>query len=86
MEVIKAVGEELRQEAKFKSSIIDPIEVLGVDSFADSAIVIQSRIRTRPGRQWDVKRAFLLRIKERFDIEKIEIPYPTVTQISRSSN
>jgi len=81
MDVIKAVGEELRQDTKFRASIIDPIEILGVDKFADSAIILQARIRTRPGRQWDVKRALLLRLKERFDLEKIQIPYPTVMQL-----
>jgi small conductance mechanosensitive channel len=84
MEVIKAVGEDLQQDAKLKNSIIDPIEVLGVDSFGDSAIMIQARIRTRSGRQWDVKRALLLHLKERFDVEKIEIPYPTVVQLARN--
>ncbi|MGE3624095.1 MAG: mechanosensitive ion channel family protein, partial [Bdellovibrionales bacterium] len=81
MEVIRDLGEELRQDSRFRSSIIDPIEILGVDKFGDSAITIVARIRTRPARQWDVKRAFLLSLKERFDAEKIEIPYPTVTQL-----
>jgi small conductance mechanosensitive channel len=84
MDVIKAVGEEIRQDPKFRVSILDPIEVLGIDSFAASAIMLQARIRTRPGRQWDVKRALLLRLKERFDQEKIEIPFPTVTQIQKT--
>ncbi len=83
MEVIKSVGEEMRQDAKFKASIIDPIEIMGVDALADSAVILQARIRTRPGRQWDVKRNLLLRLKEGFDKEKIEIPYPTVAQIQK---
>jgi small conductance mechanosensitive channel len=84
MEVLKAVGEELQKDTKYRASIIDPIEVFGVDKLADSAVILQARIRTRPGRQWDVKRALLLRIKERFDQEKIEIPYPTVLQLQKT--
>ena len=85
MEVMKSVGDELKQDSKLRASIIDPIEVFGIDKFADSAIMIQARIRTRPGRQWDVKRALLLRIKERFDAEKIEIPYPTVMHLQKNA-
>jgi len=85
IDVIKAVGEDMRQDAKLRASIIDPIEILGVDSFGESAIMLQARIRTRPGRQWDVKRALLLRLKQRFDQEKIEIPYPTVINLQRTA-
>ncbi len=82
MEVISSVGEELRADPKLRASIIDPVEIQGVDNLGDSSITLLARMRTRPGRQWDVKRAFLLRLKERFDEEKIEIPYPTVRHVT----
>lgn len=83
MDVIKSVADELQKDPQFCVSIVDPVEILGVDSFGDSAINIQARLRTRAGRQWGVKREFLLRLKERFDQEKIEIPFPTVTQVQK---
>ena len=82
MNIIRAVGEDLQKDPIFKRVIIEPIEVLGVDKLGDSSITIRSRMRTRPGKQWDVKRMFLLKLKQRFDKEKIEIPFPTVTNIS----
>ncbi len=83
MDVLREIGAELQEDAVFKRVILEPIEVLGVDDLGASAITIQARIRTRPGKQWDVRRLLLLRIKQRFDKEKIEIPFPTVTNVMK---
>jgi moderate conductance mechanosensitive channel len=53
-----------------------PVEVPGVESLSDSAVVIRSLIRTQPGSQWSAGREFRRRLKNRFDRERIEIPYP----------
>lgn len=54
-------------------------EVLGVDAFGDSGIAIRTVLRTGPGAQWAVAREFRRRLKNRFDHEGIEIPYPQRT-------
>ncbi len=77
--VIREVDEDLRKDETFASDILQPIEVLGLDQFADSAIVIKARIKTRPIRQWAVGREFNRRLKKRFDEKGIEIPFPHVT-------
>lgn len=53
-----------------------PVEVPGVEALADSAVVIRSLIKTQPGSQWNAAREFRRRIKNRFDREQIEIPFP----------
>ncbi|MFQ6674124.1 MAG: hypothetical protein ACE5GH_04990, partial [Fidelibacterota bacterium] len=53
--------------------------ILGLDRFADSAVVIKARIKTVPMRQWRVGREFNKRLKEKFDAENIEIPFPHLT-------
>lgn len=84
MNIMRAVGNDLQQDAIFKRVILEPIEVMGVEKLGDSSITLRARIRTRPGKQWDVRRQMLLKIKQRFDAEGIEIPYPTVTNIQKS--
>lgn len=79
IEVIKSVAAELRKDPKYLHDILEPIEILGVDRFADSAIVIKARIKTKPIRQWDVGRSFNWRLKEAFDAAGIEIPFPQRT-------
>ena len=53
--------------------------VLGVDELADSGVIVRVVMATDPDQRWAVKREFLRRIKNRFDAEGIEIPYPHLT-------
>jgi small conductance mechanosensitive channel len=78
-DAIKAVGKDLQQDPVFKNDILAPVEVLGLDKFAESAMVIKARIKTRPSRQWDVGREFNRRLKKEFDELGIEIPFPHIT-------
>ena len=79
IEIIKQVDHELRQDVRFKNIILEPIEVLGLDKFGDSALIIKARTKTKPIRQWDVGREFNRRLKIEFDKKKIEIPFPHQT-------
>lgn len=79
IEVIKQVDENLRNDPEFKADILEPIEILGLDQFADSAIIIKARTKTKPIRQWAVGREFNKRLKKKFDEKDIEIPFPHVT-------
>jgi small conductance mechanosensitive channel len=79
IDVIKEVDENLRNDPQFKDDILEPIEILGLDQFADSAIIIKARTKTKPIRQWAVGREFNRRLKRRFDEKDIEIPFPHVT-------
>ena len=51
-------------------------EVPGVERFEDSAIIIRTLLRTRPGRHWDVAREYRRRLKARLDAAGITIPFP----------
>ncbi|MFW5887368.1 MAG: mechanosensitive ion channel family protein [Bacteriovoracia bacterium] len=76
VEVIQQVGKELKADPYFGAKMIDDVEVFGVDSFADSAVTIKIRLKTKPIQQWEVGREFRRRIKKAFDKAKIEIPFP----------
>lgn len=86
MRVMKDVAAELKQDAEIGGLMLEPIEVFGLDKFADSAIVIKARIKTTPNQQWIVGRAYNLRLKKRFDEANIEFPYPHRTVIIRGEN
>lgn len=76
IEVMQSVGQSMREDEDFGKLIIEDVEIFGVDKFADSAVVIKGRIKTRPIRQWEVGREFLRRVKLAFDEQGIEIPFP----------
>lgn len=74
--IIREVDEDLRSDAAFADSILEPIEILGLDRFADSAVIVRARTKTKPIEQWAVGREFNRRLKRAFDDRKIEIPFP----------
>lgn len=79
IDVLKQIDEEMRQDAVYGADILEPLEILGLDRFDDSAVVVRVRTKTRPIRQWAVGREFNRRMKARFDELGIEIPFPHVT-------
>ena len=79
MAIIRTIGGELQSEKEFGELILEPIEVLGLDRFDSSAIVIKARITTKPIMQWKVAREFNLRLKKALDKAGIEIPFPHQT-------
>jgi small conductance mechanosensitive channel len=79
IECLKSIDEELRASEEFGGSILEPLQVLGVDQFADSAVVIKARTKTRGREKWRVGREFNRRIKLAFDKRDIEIPFPHQT-------
>ncbi len=79
MQVIREVDEDLRGDPDFGPDILEPMEVFGLDEFADSALIIKARVKTKPIRQWRVAREFNRRLKRKFDEKDIEIPFPHQT-------
>jgi moderate conductance mechanosensitive channel len=76
MKLLAQIGTELQADPAFAPSILAPLEIMGVDDFADSQVIIKMRIKTLPLRQWTVGRELRRRIKNTFDVEKIEMPFP----------
>lgn len=79
MAVMREVGAQLRSDPEFSPRILADLEMAGVDSWADSAVIVRCRFRTLPLEQWGIKREYLRRLKAAFDAKGIEIPYPHMT-------
>ena len=77
--ILKEIDKEMHEEEKYSPHLLGDLEVMGVQRFESSAVIIRARIKTSPGRQWMVGREYNRRIKLRFDQEGIEIPYPHMT-------
>jgi small conductance mechanosensitive channel len=76
MRVLQEIGDELQRDPAFGPDILAPLEMLGVDKFDDSAVIIKCRITTKPIQQWRIAREMNRRIKKTFDARGIEIPFP----------
>jgi len=77
--ILKDLGKELQEKHACNSVILEPLEVLGLDRFADSSVIVKCQIKTLAAKQWQIKRAFNLMVKEKFDELGIVIPYPHLT-------
>lgn len=74
--VLRDVGEGLMADERFRGSILEPLDILGVEALRDTQVIIRVRIKTLPLRQFEVGRELLRRIKQTFDVRDIEIPSP----------
>ena len=74
--LLRKTGEELQADAVFGPFILAPLEVLGVDAFAEKWVVLKARVKTMPLKQWDVGRELRRRIKKGFDEAGIELTFP----------
>ena len=75
-EIMREVGTDLQRDELLGRKILEPIEILGVDAFGESEVVIKARIKTLPIEQWSVGREYRRRLKKAFDQKGIEIPFP----------
>ena len=78
-DLLREIDAELRADPEFGEHILEPIDILGVDRFEDSAVVVRARLTTKPIMQWTVGREFNRRLKKKFDEHGIEIPFPHQT-------
>ena len=77
--VMREVGTGLRADPAFARRILDDVEIVGVERWDDSAVILRCRFKVAPLEQWSVRREFLRRLKHAFDERGIEIPYPHLT-------
>jgi len=78
LDIMGEVGAGMQADDSFAGKILQPIEVVGVDGFADSGVKLKARFKTVPIQQWSVGREYNKRLKAAFDEAGISIPYPHV--------
>jgi small conductance mechanosensitive channel len=77
--VLREIADGFREDDEWAALTVDTPEVLGVQDLGDSAVIIRVSAKTLPQQQWVVARELRRRIKNRFDQEEIEIPFPHMT-------
>jgi small-conductance mechanosensitive channel len=75
VEVLRQIVREMRVEPRWQNEIRDELEVMGLQRFADTGVIIKCRIRCGPFGRWSVGREFNRRMKLAFDANGIEMPF-----------
>lgn len=71
--------DRLMKEPEHAASVTQPLDMQGVISFGDNAVVIRCRVLTLAGKHWGVGRRYNQLVKMVFDEWGIEIPFPQRT-------
>lgn len=74
---IRDAADSMMEDEHFRPNIMEPIEILGVDSFEAGHLVVRARIKTVPLKQWEVGRELRRRIADIFRERGIKIPTTT---------
>ena len=76
---VDTVGEEMFADEKWEGKISEAPNCVGVTALGESDITIRAMFKTRTFHNWAAEREFNYRIKNAFEAEGIEIPFPSVT-------
>ncbi len=80
LDILREIAAELRADPAWRARIVDDLEVIGVDRFQDSGVILRVRFKVVPPiQQWNVKREYMKRLKHAFDARDIEMPLPHLT-------
>jgi small conductance mechanosensitive channel len=74
IEVLKEAGGKIEDDEDLRYGILGPLEIIGVDTFQGSGMLVKARMKTRAMSQWDVMRAFNLHLKRLFDRDGLRFP------------
>ncbi len=74
IEVMEKAGQEVAEQ--LSEIIVEAPQVLGVVNFGPQEVILRMIARTQPLEQWRLERELRKKLKEAFDAEGIEIPYP----------
>ena len=83
--VVRDVAATMRAEPRWASSVLDALEVMGVERFVDNAYVLRVRLKTQPTSRWSVGRELNRRVKIEFDALAIESPMTSYKALSMAT-
>ena len=85
MEIMRQVGEAMKQDPEYGSLMLEPIEIFGVENFTDTTVTIKARLKTQPSMQYQVGREFRRRLKYALQRADSELPSPPTSALAKST-
>jgi small-conductance mechanosensitive channel len=88
VDILEEIFDDIMADKKYKKTILEKPSILGdggVSELGDSAVVFKVICKVKAGEQWTIERQLKKRIKDRFDREGIEIPYPCTNVYMRNN-
>lgn len=76
LDLTRQVGADMQQHPEWGQLILEDPQILGVDDFDESAMIIRVWIKTQPLKQWDVSREYRRRFRLALEDMDTSIPFP----------
>jgi len=83
MKTMEDVAAQLRAHATFGPKILEDLDIAGIESWTAAGITIRARLKVHALEQANVKREFLMRLKQAFDRHEIRQPRNTVMMMEK---
>jgi small-conductance mechanosensitive channel len=74
--VMTRTAEEVVADEELATTVLEPPVVTGVEQLGENGITLRLMVKTTAGAQWALQRALRKAVKESFQSEGIEIPFP----------
>jgi moderate conductance mechanosensitive channel len=71
---MREVGAELRRDPELGPSVLDDVEIAGIERWEPWGLVLRARLRVTPHAQWKVRAEYLRRLKAAFEARGIQSP------------
>jgi len=85
MKTMEEVAARLRLDPAFAPRILDDLDIAGIESWTAGGITIRARMKVHALEQANVKREFLLRLKQAFDHHAFQQPRNTVMMVEKGA-
>lgn len=76
--IVKEVGRTLADFPEFRPNLLETLKMQGIEQFGDFAIQVRTKMMTRPGEQFVIRRRAYALIKKAFEAHGISFAFPTV--------
>lgn len=83
MKTMQEVAAQLRAHATFGPKILEDLDIAGIESWTAAGITIRARMKVHALEQANVRREFLMRLKQAFDRHEIRQPLNTVLMMEK---
>ena len=85
LQALRDVAAQLRADPGFGSRITDDLDIAGIESWTTGGITLRARLKVHALEQAQVRREFLLRLKQAFDQRGIRQPTNTMMLLERAA-
>jgi small-conductance mechanosensitive channel len=82
LDLMRETGVAMRAHPLWKQKILEDLDIAGIESWTDRGITLRARMKVRALEQSNVRREFLMRLKQAFDKHDIQQPRSTLMLIN----